>query len=101
MQNTAIDAFGDTTESRLKSSFGKVAEDVKDLASDVKHTAKERGDEAMRAVREKTHDAEEKLSAIYHDGRDVLRDRVTAKPLASIGIAMLAGAVLSSLLFRR
>lgn len=61
----------------------------------------ETGKVALHTVQEKAAEVKKDLAALYADGEAALRENVAKQPLAAIGLAVLAGALFSTMLFRK
>ncbi|MFN0022843.1 MAG: hypothetical protein ACKVS5_02990 [Parvularculaceae bacterium] len=106
MQHNTSDKFGsaDKYGADLAANSGanaNLADRAGDLVHDAGAAALETGKHALHNVREKADDVKKDVSGLYTDGAAFLERRIAGKPLATIGIAMAAGALLSGLLFRR
>jgi ElaB/YqjD/DUF883 family membrane-anchored ribosome-binding protein len=100
----------DSAAQGLKHTFGlhheiqALKDDMKAVRSDLSALAEKAGEVASAEARRKAGKAAEKAEAMAGDAattaeayRDILEDKVRNHPLASVGIALVAGMVISSL----
>ncbi len=92
--------FEGDTNGRGGSAKG-MAEKVDNVIHDVGTSAMEKGKDVLHDLQDKTDEVTKDMKAFYADGAAILRRRVADQPVASIGIAMAAGALLSLMMFRR
>lgn len=86
---------------RIGDQIAEKAEHAESFVHELGAAAVDTGKHAVREVKQRAGEVTKDVKALYADGAEVLRDKVTKQPIAAIGLAMLAGAVVSNLLLRR
>lgn len=100
MQTNKTDSFADGAR-RFGDDAAEMANGADGLVHELGAAAVETGKAAIRDVKHQADEMTKDLTALYADGAAVLRDKVSKQPIAAIGLAMLAGAVVSNLLLRK
>ena len=99
MQHSGNDTGGDLY--RHDNDAGAAQNGVADSINDLGAAALETGKAAMHEVQTRADEVTKDVAALYADGAAILRKRVASQPIAAIGIAMAAGAVIAGLTFRK
>ncbi|MEQ1930883.1 MAG: hypothetical protein ABL957_10160 [Parvularculaceae bacterium] len=100
MQYTPNDKLGGDLHQPNRDS-DSIPNGVADPIHDLGVAAMETGKAAIREVQAKTDEVTKDVATLYADGAAILRKRVASQPIAAIGIALAAGAVIAALTFRK